>query len=56
MEAEAFAYLAVRSLRGLPLTFPGTSGVAAPLTGGRLFTPAPAAPVAGDGHSWAHPL
>jgi anhydro-N-acetylmuramic acid kinase len=34
MEAEAWAYLAVRSLRGLPLTFPGTTGVAAPLTGG----------------------
>lgn len=36
MEAEAWAYLAVRSLRGLPLTFPGTTGVAAPLTGGVL--------------------
>ncbi|MDE2383284.1 MAG: anhydro-N-acetylmuramic acid kinase [Alphaproteobacteria bacterium] len=34
MEAEAWAYLAVRSLRGLPLTFPGTTGVAQPLTGG----------------------
>jgi anhydro-N-acetylmuramic acid kinase len=36
MEAQAFAYLAARSLRGLPLTFPATTGVAAPLTGGRL--------------------
>ena len=26
IEAEAFAFLAVRSLRGLPLTFPGTTG------------------------------
>lgn len=26
MEAEAWAYLAVRSLEGLPLTFPGTTG------------------------------
>jgi anhydro-N-acetylmuramic acid kinase len=36
LEAQAFAFLAVRSLRGLPLTFPGTTGVAAPLTGGVL--------------------
>jgi 1,6-anhydro-N-acetylmuramate kinase len=35
-EAEAFAYLAVRSVRRLPLTFPGTTGVRQPLTGGRL--------------------
>ena len=37
LEAQAFAYLAVRSCAGLPLSFPGTTGVAAPLTGGRLF-------------------
>lgn len=36
MEAEAWAYLAVRSLRGLPLTFPATTGVKAPVTGGIL--------------------
>jgi anhydro-N-acetylmuramic acid kinase len=36
VEAEAWAYLAVRSLRGLPITFPGTTGVAAPITGGVL--------------------
>ncbi len=36
IEAEAFAYLAARSQGGLPITFPGTTGVAAPLTGGRL--------------------
>lgn len=41
LEAEAFAYLAVRSLRGLPVTFPQTTGVAAPLPGGRLYTPKP---------------
>jgi 1,6-anhydro-N-acetylmuramate kinase len=35
-EAEAYAYLAVRSVRRLPLTFPGTTGVKAPVTGGRL--------------------
>ena len=38
--AQAFAYLAVRSLNGLPLTFPGTTGVATPLTGGVLSRPA----------------
>lgn len=36
LEAQAFAFLAVRSLHGLPLTFPGTTGGARPLTGGRL--------------------
>ncbi len=36
MEAEAWAYLAVRSLRGLPLTFPGTTGVREPVRGGVL--------------------
>ena len=36
VEAEAWAYLAVRSLRGLPITFPGTTGVPAPMTGGVL--------------------
>ncbi len=34
MEAEAWAYLAVRSLEGLPLTLPGTTGVTKPVTGG----------------------
>jgi anhydro-N-acetylmuramic acid kinase len=34
MEAEAFAYLAVRSLHGLPLSFPSTTRVAAPTPGG----------------------
>jgi anhydro-N-acetylmuramic acid kinase len=36
MEAEAWAYLAVRSLSGLPITFPGTTGVDQPMTGGVL--------------------
>ena len=36
IEAECFAYLAMRSLRGLPLSFPLTTGVAAPQPGGRL--------------------
>ena len=34
LEAQAFAFLAVRSLRGLPLSFPTTTGVARPVTGG----------------------
>lgn len=39
LEAEAWAYLAVRSLKGLPITFPGTTGVSAALTGGILAAP-----------------
>jgi len=40
LEAQAFAYLAVRSLRGLPLSLPETTGVPRPQTGGTLH-PAP---------------
>ncbi len=39
MEAQIFAYLAVRSLRKMPLSLPGTTGVPAPLTGGELAIP-----------------
>ena len=39
IEAEAFAYLAARSALGLPISFPGTTGVAAPMTGGRIAKP-----------------
>ena len=39
IEAQAFAYLAVRARRGLPLTFPTTTGVPRPLTGGRVVMP-----------------
>ena len=39
LEAQAFAFLAVRSLRGLPLTFPTTTGAPKPLSGGRLHLP-----------------
>ncbi len=39
VEAQAFAYLAVRSRSGLPITFPGTTGIAVPMTGG-CFHPA----------------
>ena len=39
MEAEAWAYLAVRSLKGLALTFPTTTGCDRPVTGGVLVRP-----------------
>jgi len=39
MEAEAFAYLAIRSLRKLPLTFPTTTGCKKTMTGGVLAQP-----------------
>jgi anhydro-N-acetylmuramic acid kinase len=36
LEAQAFGYLAVRSVRGLPLSLPTTTGVPGPMTGGEL--------------------
>ena len=39
IEAEAFAFLAARCRLGLPISFPGTTGVAAPMTGGRIVEP-----------------
>lgn len=36
VEAECFGLLAVRVLKQLPITFPGTTGAARPMTGGRL--------------------
>lgn len=39
LEAQAFGYLAVRTLQGQPITFPGTTGVAEPQTGGRIDRP-----------------
>lgn len=39
IEAEAFAFLAVRSCRGLPLTLPSTTGVPRALTGGTRHNP-----------------
>ncbi len=39
IEAEAFAFLAARTLAGLPISFPKTTGVAAPMTGGRIVRP-----------------
>ena len=37
LEAQGFAYLAVRSLKGLALTLPSTTGIADPSTGGVLY-------------------
>ena len=39
LEAQCFAHLAVRVRRGLPLSFPGTTGVARPMPGGRIAAP-----------------
>ena len=36
LEAEAFAYLAMRSRKGLPLSLPTTTGVQQPMTGGKF--------------------
>jgi len=41
LEAQAFAYLAVRALKGLPITFPTTTGVAQALLGGVVVKPRP---------------
>jgi anhydro-N-acetylmuramic acid kinase len=46
MEAEAFGYLAVRSLEGLPLSLPSTTGVPKPMPGGERHDPAGAGPAA----------
>ena len=40
LEAQAFAYLAVRVKAGLPTSFPGTTGVGAAVGGGRISRPA----------------
>ncbi|WP_442958319.1 anhydro-N-acetylmuramic acid kinase [Pontibaca methylaminivorans] len=47
LEAQAFAHLAVRVLRGLPTSAPGTTGVRAPVGGGRI-SPAHAVAAPGD--------
>jgi anhydro-N-acetylmuramic acid kinase len=41
IEAEAFAYLAARTAHGLPISFPGTTGVRSPMTGGVIVDPSP---------------
>ncbi len=40
LEAQAFAFLAVRVARGLPTSFPGTTGVPVPIGGGIVSRPA----------------
>lgn len=39
LEAQCFAFLAARVEAGLPLSWPGTTGVATPTLGGRLVRP-----------------
>ncbi len=39
LEAQCFGFLAVRTLGGLPISFPGTTGVPRPLGGGRIAKP-----------------
>lgn len=39
LEAQAFAFLAVRALHGLPLSLPSTTGVPKPMPGGTLHKP-----------------
>jgi anhydro-N-acetylmuramic acid kinase len=43
IEAQAFAFMAVRSSHGLPISFPGTTGVKQPTPGGELHRPAASA-------------
>ena len=38
LEAQCFGFLAARVARGLPLSFPGTTGVKAPMPGGRIVS------------------
>ena len=35
--SEGFAYLAMRSKKGLPLSLPTTTGVQQPMTGGKFW-------------------
>jgi anhydro-N-acetylmuramic acid kinase len=37
LEAQAFAFLAIRSLYGMPLSLPKTTKVSRPMIGGTLF-------------------
>lgn len=39
LEAQCFAYLAVRSLKDLPISFPGTTNIIKPLAGGSIHKP-----------------
>ena len=39
LEAQCFGFLAARVRAGLPLSYPGTTGVPRPMTGGRISSP-----------------
>jgi anhydro-N-acetylmuramic acid kinase len=39
MEAQAFGFLAARGMKGLPLSYPATTGVPIPMTGGVIARP-----------------
>ncbi len=39
IEAQAFGFLAARGLKGLPLSYPATTGVSMPMTGGMIARP-----------------
>ena len=39
IEAQGFAYMAVRTLAGLPISFPATTGVPGPQRGGVVHRP-----------------
>lgn len=39
LEAQAFGFLAVRHLKGLPNSFPSTTGASRPIVGGVLHEP-----------------
>jgi anhydro-N-acetylmuramic acid kinase len=39
IEAQAFGFLAARGLKGLPLSYPATTGVPIPMTGGAIARP-----------------
>jgi anhydro-N-acetylmuramic acid kinase len=39
IEAQGFAYMAIRRLNGLPNTFPETTGVSRPMIGGSVILP-----------------
>ena len=41
LEAQCFGFLAARAVAGLPLSFPGTTGVPHPMQGGQLTNPLP---------------
>jgi anhydro-N-acetylmuramic acid kinase len=39
LEAQCFGFLAARTQAGLPISFPGTTGVGSPLPGGQIMRP-----------------